>query len=88
MIFSIADLQSSEENLEVNEGDESAPADAEATYPLRCSFTITKVRTTSALHPSSSDKQHVAICPWRNEHRCRVSRGRVRTRERVVLQGC
>jgi Mitochondrial glycoprotein len=48
LIFSIADFQTAEENFETPqaEGEEGAPAnaDAEASYPLRYSFTITKVR--------------------------------------------
>jgi len=51
LIFSIADLQTAEENLEAPEGEEGAPADAdaEALYPLRCSFTITKPSIPGAL---------------------------------------
>ena len=89
MIFSIADLQSAEENFEAQEGEEGATADAEASYPLRCSFTITKVHKLVLLPFSPpSDEQHAALCPRRFERRCRVPRGRVCDRERIVLQGC
>ena len=45
MIFSIADLQGDEDQLIPNEGEEGSDEDGseEASYPLRCSFTITKV---------------------------------------------
>jgi len=47
VVFSIAELQSDENNFESQE-DEEAPSDAgEASYPLRCSITITKVPTFS-----------------------------------------
>lgn len=73
MIFSIADLQSAEENFEAQEGEEGATADAEASYPLRCSLTITKVRKlillpflrllTSSTQPSVSGALSVdAVC--------------------------
>ena len=55
LIFSIADLQSEEENFEAPEdGSESAEA-GEPSYPLRCSLTITKVcaYTRSLLTPLS-----------------------------------
>jgi len=42
LIFSIADLQSAEESMESNEGEEPASAEDDVSYPLRCSFTITK----------------------------------------------
>jgi hypothetical protein len=54
LIFSIADLQSAEENFEAQEGEEGAAADAEASYPLRCSFTITKVRKNLYFSPFSA----------------------------------
>jgi len=74
--------------MEPSEGEETVSAEDEASYPLRCSFTITKVRTRSTLfYSSSSDKQYVAFYPRCIEHRCHMSRGRVRARERVVLQG-
>ncbi|KAI0298648.1 mitochondrial glycoprotein [Multifurca ochricompacta] len=49
LIFSIADLQSAEENFEPPEGEEGASEDVEASYPLRCSFTITKPSVPGAL---------------------------------------
>ncbi|KAI9456360.1 regulatory protein suaprga1 [Lactarius psammicola] len=48
LIFSIADLQGAEENLESHEGEEGSPED-EASYPLRCSFTVTKPSVPGAL---------------------------------------
>ncbi|KAI0252542.1 regulatory protein suaprga1 [Lactifluus subvellereus] len=48
LIFSIADLQSDEENFETPEG-EGASEDPEASYPLRCAFTITKPSVPGAL---------------------------------------
>ena len=88
MIFSIADLQSAEENFEANEGEESASADSEASYLLRYSFTITKVYTTSTLfHSSSPDKQYVAICAAMSIDAV-YQEGVFDAREQVVLQGC
>jgi len=49
LIFSIADLQGADENLEPPEGEESVPADTETSYPLHCSFTITKPSVPGAL---------------------------------------
>jgi len=49
LIFSIADLQDTEDNFEAPEGEEGASADAEPSYPLRCSFTITKPSVPGAL---------------------------------------
>jgi hypothetical protein len=67
LIFSIADLQTAEDNLEAPEGEEGAPADAdaEALYPLRCSFTITKVRNLFSSLSPPSDEPYAAIDPWR-----------------------
>jgi len=51
LIFSIADLQTAEEYFKAPEGEEGAPADADAkaSYPLRCSFTITNPSIPGAL---------------------------------------
>jgi complement component 1 Q subcomponent-binding protein len=48
LVFSIADLQGAEENLESHEGEEVS-ADVEASYPLRCSFTVSKPSVPGAL---------------------------------------
>lgn len=54
LIFSIADLQGAEENLEPPEGEEGASEDTEPSYPLRCSLTITKVCNIRTLHAVAS----------------------------------
>ncbi|KAI9438718.1 regulatory protein suaprga1 [Lactarius indigo] len=48
LIFSIADLQSAEDNMESHE-DEEGPSEDESSYPLRCSFTVTKPSVPGAL---------------------------------------
>ncbi|KAH9962824.1 mitochondrial glycoprotein [Russula dissimulans] len=49
LIFSISDLQGADDNFDPSEGEESIPADAENSYPLRCSLTITKPSVPGAL---------------------------------------
>ncbi|KAI9508574.1 mitochondrial glycoprotein [Russula earlei] len=49
LIFSIADLQSGDESLGNLEGEDSASEDATASYPLRCSLTITKPSVSGSL---------------------------------------
>ncbi|KAI0266132.1 mitochondrial glycoprotein [Gloeopeniophorella convolvens] len=50
LIFSIADLQTAEDSFETPEGEEGASEeDVEVSYPLRCSFTITKPSVPGAL---------------------------------------
>jgi hypothetical protein len=49
LVFSIAELQSAEENFEEQEA-EGASEGAEASYPIRCSFTITKVCASAYTH--------------------------------------
>jgi hypothetical protein len=89
LVFSIAELQSSEENFEDQEG-EGASEGAEASYPIRCSFTITKVcaSTHSPLISVPGLTCHVVVCSWCTEHRRRVPGRRVCCRERLVLQRC
>ncbi|KAH9003537.1 regulatory protein suaprga1 [Lactarius hatsudake] len=48
LIFSIADLQGSEDNLESHE-EEGTSEDMESSYPLRCSLTVTKPSVPGAL---------------------------------------
>ncbi|KAH9018720.1 regulatory protein suaprga1 [Lactarius pseudohatsudake] len=48
LIFSIADLQGTEDNLESHE-EEGGPEDTESSYPLRCSLTVTKPSVPGAL---------------------------------------
>jgi hypothetical protein len=50
LIFSIADLQSAEDNLEPSEGEEGLSEETEVSYPLRCSLTLTKVCDLRALY--------------------------------------
>jgi hypothetical protein len=52
LIFSIADLQTGEENFEAPENEDSSE-DTRMSYPLRCSFTITKVCASAALRISA-----------------------------------
>jgi len=49
LIFSIADLQNAEDNLEPPEGEEGSSEDTEGSYPLRCSLTVTKSSVPGAL---------------------------------------
>ncbi|KAH9074305.1 regulatory protein suaprga1 [Lactarius deliciosus] len=48
LIFSIADLQGNEDNLESHE-EEGTSEDMESSYPLRCSLTVTKPSVPGAL---------------------------------------
>ncbi|KAI0000143.1 mitochondrial glycoprotein [Russula compacta] len=48
LIFSIGDLQINESNIDPSE-EEDTSADADASYPLRCAFTITKPSIPGAL---------------------------------------
>lgn len=79
LIFSVADLQGAEENLESHEEEEGAPsAEDETSYPLRCSFTISKVWNFRTFHVAATSKPHAVFCPWRVEHRRGVPRRWVR----------
>lgn len=45
LMFSIADIQSQQENdFDEAENEEGAEEQASPSYPIRCSFSITKVR--------------------------------------------
>jgi hypothetical protein len=60
LIFSIADLQVSEDNLESHE-DDVGSEDTEAPYPLRCSFTITKVCNFHAAAAAATFEPHRSL---------------------------
>jgi complement component 1 Q subcomponent-binding protein len=49
LVFSIADLQSAEDNLESHDDEEVSADDGETSYPLRCSFTVSKPSVPGAL---------------------------------------
>ena len=63
LIFSIADIQA-EQEAEFEEGEEGVEEGAEDSeaplhsYPIRCSFSFTKVRAP----PSSPVARHVCLC--------------------------
>ena len=74
--------------MEPSEDEDSS--DEEPSLPLRCSFTITKVRR-FLFHAMARFEtffiylRTAAFCAWRDEHRRGMPRGYVRRRERVVL---
>ncbi|KAH9054837.1 regulatory protein suaprga1 [Lactarius vividus] len=49
LIFSIADLQGDEDNLESHDNEDGSSEDTESSYPLRCSLTVTKPSVPGAL---------------------------------------
>ncbi|KAF8269480.1 mitochondrial glycoprotein [Lactarius quietus] len=65
LIFSIADLQNAEDNLEPPEGEEGSSEDTEGSYPLRCSLTVTKSSVPGALSIDALATDLTAEADWK-----------------------